>query len=397
MPDFLVRSSRTGAISGPYEPGELVRMSKSGRLQPEDCIKRSRPKEADAWLQAWKVNELFSEDVRRKHMPAGLDRSAESSQPSQFDVECVDPESGSSIVKRIQAADEDDACAQAQRLGFVTGRIRAVIGGKGEASVGVGPLPTPAAIVTAGGKLRQAVVKFGGQPMTQEAQAIAGLLALFGLFGIIHGGSMVFGSADVGALYRGTVLEHDAGARQVIQNARETGWVYLVGGLCAVLIGGGLAAATATRTRPLRVSADDSSHARGEEIVWTGRPSHWSNFGMHLAAALLVIPIPWSLWKCLALQSSRIVLTTQRLRIETGVLSKRVQEVELYRVRDTAITQSWWQAMLAIGDVVVETIDTTTSRVRPRHLRNFLEVREQIQAQVESVRRVLRIRENERP
>ena len=60
----------------------------------------------------------------------------------------------------------------------------------------------------------------------------------------------------------------------------------------------------------------DSAQEGSELTVWTGTPSHWSNFWIY-AAAILVIPIPWSLWSWLSLRASRIVLTTQRLRIES--------------------------------------------------------------------------------
>lgn len=138
----------------------------------------------------------------------------------------------------------------------------------------------------------------------------------------------------------------------------------------------------------------DSAQEGSELTVWTGTPSHWCNFWIY-AAAILVIPIPWSFWSWLSLRASRIVLTTQRLRIESGVLSKKFEELELYRVRDSSLAQSFGQRLVGIGDVILETTDASTPHVRLRHLRNSFEVRELVRAQVERVRRVQRVREIE--
>lgn len=153
-------------------------------------------------------------------------------------------------------------------------------------------------------------------------------------------------------------------------------------------------APAAAPAAPPALNPFDSAQEGSELAVWTGTPSHWSNFWIY-AAALLVIPIPWSLWSWLTLRSSRVVLTTQRLRIESGVLSKKFEEVELYRVRDSSLAQTFWQRVAGIGDVVLETTDASTPHVRLRHMRRAFELRELIRAQVERVRRVQRVREIE--
>lgn len=166
------------------------------------------------------------------------------------------------------------------------------------------------------------------------------------------------------------------------------------GGGAAGAAGSGTGSGAALPPQAPALNPFDSAQDGSELTVWTGTPSHWSNFWIY-AAAIFVIPIPWSLWSWLSLRASRIVLTTQRLRIESGVLSKKFEELELYRVRDSSLAQTFWQRMAGIGDVILETTDASTPHVRLRHLHRSFEVREQIRAQVERVRRVQRVREIE--
>ncbi len=138
----------------------------------------------------------------------------------------------------------------------------------------------------------------------------------------------------------------------------------------------------------------DSAHPGVEQTLWEGQPSHWSNLWIYLAA-ILVIPLPWSFWCWLSLRATRITLTSQRLRIKTGVLNTHIEELELYRVRDSSLGQSFWQRLVGIGDVVLDTTDVSTPRITLRHLRRSEAVRETLRAQVERVRRVQKVREIE--
>lgn len=138
----------------------------------------------------------------------------------------------------------------------------------------------------------------------------------------------------------------------------------------------------------------DSSQPGGEQTLWEGQPSHWANLWIYVAA-ILVVTIPWSFWAWLSLRATRITLTSQRLRIKTGVLNTHVEELELYRVRDSSLAQSFWQRMVGIGDVVLDTTDVSTPRVVLRHLKRSETMRETLRAQVERVRRVQKVREIE--
>ena len=128
-----------------------------------------------------------------------------------------------------------------------------------------------------------------------------------------------------------------------------------------------------------------------EQVVWQGHPSQWRNFWWWLAC-VLVLPIPFAIWKWLETRSTVYSLTDQRLKFTRGVLSKVTEDLELYRVRDTKFVQSVWERMLGLGEIELYTTDETTSTVRLRFIRNAEGVREQMRALVEARRDAKRVR-----
>ncbi len=88
-------------------------------------------------------------------------------------------------------------------------------------------------------------------------------------------------------------------------------------------------------------------------------------------------------------------LTSQRLRVIHGIVSNVIEEVELVRVRDTAVKQNVGERMFDIGDIVVFSSDTSTPQKVLYNVRNPIEVREMIRKAVyeERERRRLLYRE----
>lgn len=62
-------------------------------------------------------------------------------------------------------------------------------------------------------------------------------------------------------------------------------------------------------------------------------------------------------------RSTRYVLTAERLRVTTGLLSTTTQELELRRVRDTVVVRPLLLRLLGLGHVMLLTADASTPRV----------------------------------
>ncbi len=76
--------------------------------------------------------------------------------------------------------------------------------------------------------------------------------------------------------------------------------------------------------------------------------------------------------------STRYRLTTQRLFVQTGLIAKNLEEVELFRVKDVTLTQGMLQRMLGVGTVVVLSTDDTAPRLELHGILGPMEVKEQI-------------------
>lgn len=99
-----------------------------------------------------------------------------------------------------------------------------------------------------------------------------------------------------------------------------------------------------------------------EKIVWQGTPSQWNNAGTFLLCGLLcwtLIPLIVAFWYWLVVKNTRFVLTNERLFNYRGVLNKRADELELYRIKDFSQSKSLLMRMVGLGTVTVITSDRT--------------------------------------
>ncbi|MBX3380771.1 MAG: PH domain-containing protein [Phycisphaeraceae bacterium] len=129
-----------------------------------------------------------------------------------------------------------------------------------------------------------------------------------------------------------------------------------------------------------------------EEPVWSGRPSQWVNAGW-FASCLLIIPIPIAIWKFVELRNTAFSLSTQRIKLESGVLSKLYDQVELYRVKDAILTRTLIQRMLGLGTIKMITSDPTQPELTFPSIEDADHVRELIRQHVERMRRLRGVRE----
>ena len=137
-----------------------------------------------------------------------------------------------------------------------------------------------------------------------------------------------------------------------------------------------------------------------EQTVWQGSPSQTVNLPVYMTLGLGVIVAtvgllflrsstapsategisaraiyPWiivvmwvlcgigALVTYLKVSTTKYVLTTERLRVTTGVLSTVTQDLELRRVRDSVILRPFWARVAGLGDVQIMSADASTPRM----------------------------------
>lgn len=145
---------------------------------------------------------------------------------------------------------------------------------------------------------------------------------------------------------------------------------------------------------PLSSPASPSAAAPAgpEQDIWRGGPSQWLNIGWFVSC-ILVLPIPWALWKYLELRATAFRLTSQRIKLESGVLSKRFDQIELYRVKDTVLTRSIVQRALGLGTIRMITSDPSQPEVVFPSIEDSERVQELVRQNVERMRRLRGVRE----
>lgn len=132
-----------------------------------------------------------------------------------------------------------------------------------------------------------------------------------------------------------------------------------------------------------------------EETVWEGSPSQAVNFSLYLSCIplfFLIFPLIWAIWRMIEIRCVRYELTTERLRLTSGVFNRRVDDIELYRVRETALIEPFLLRLFDRGNIEVVAADATTPVVYLKGICAPDEVREQIRTQVERTRLRHRVR-----
>lgn len=129
-----------------------------------------------------------------------------------------------------------------------------------------------------------------------------------------------------------------------------------------------------------------------ETHVWQGTPSQWTNFVPFLLC-ILIIPIPWAVYRWLKVRCTKFALSTQRLRIETGILSKVYDDLEIYRVKDITLLQPFVQRIVGLGTIRLVTSDASHPIVMLAAIPDGQEVRDLIRETVEKMRRERGVRE----
>ena len=126
-----------------------------------------------------------------------------------------------------------------------------------------------------------------------------------------------------------------------------------------------------------------------EELVWTGSPSQVVNLPVFIVCALLcwlVVPVFYAIWKWLVLRNIRYELTSERLKLREGVLNKRLDEIELYRVRDYSLEQPFFLRLFGLSNITMRTADPSQPVVVLRAIKDGELVLEQLRKYVEQAR-----------
>lgn len=135
-----------------------------------------------------------------------------------------------------------------------------------------------------------------------------------------------------------------------------------------------------------------------EVTLWRGRPSFWNwwaelllgDLFLLLAGALWWISepfyAPWSLAAGLAVYLIVLVIrfgdlylvTSQRVIAQSGLLSRRVDEIEIQDIRNITLEQSFFQRILGVGDIGISSAGGEGIEVRFDGVGGAADVKERV-------------------
>ena len=133
-----------------------------------------------------------------------------------------------------------------------------------------------------------------------------------------------------------------------------------------------------------------------EEIIWRGTSSQWKNFWVYLLCGLfcwLIVPVFFALAYYLQTRSKVFELTTQRLKITSGVFTKVTETLELYRVKDIETRQPFFSQLVGIENVQMNTSDASSPLVLIDAVPSSVGFADKLRNQVEIIRQQKRVRE----
>jgi uncharacterized membrane protein YdbT with pleckstrin-like domain len=98
-----------------------------------------------------------------------------------------------------------------------------------------------------------------------------------------------------------------------------------------------------------------------EEILWEGSPT-WKAWAAKWIAGWVLLPLVVGIFLLLSVwirtRSTRWKVTSRRIEIETGFLSKRVDTLELWRIRDVEFRQTLVDRMAGVSSLWITAHDT---------------------------------------
>ncbi|MBM4374721.1 MAG: PH domain-containing protein [Deltaproteobacteria bacterium] len=107
--------------------------------------------------------------------------------------------------------------------------------------------------------------------------------------------------------------------------------------------------------------ADPSNH-RDEETLFDGHPARIATVGALLLsiATLGLALIVYELRR----RSIHYRVTTQRIVIERGLFSRRMDQLDVYRITDYSVEVPFAQRLVGTGNLILRSMDPTTPEVR---------------------------------
>jgi len=160
-----------------------------------------------------------------------------------------------------------------------------------------------------------------------------------------------------------------------------------------------------------------------EKTVWSGTSSQIINFGVFVlcglafavllaalillwpkleplgpaalvpAFVILLLPLAYALFRSILIKAVRYEITSERIKISSGIFSKKNSAMELYRVKDYTMEAPFFYRLFHLGNICILTSDRSTPQITLPAVPNAKKLMDDIRTYVELRRDQKRVRE----
>jgi uncharacterized membrane protein YdbT with pleckstrin-like domain len=114
------------------------------------------------------------------------------------------------------------------------------------------------------------------------------------------------------------------------------------------------------------MSSAPAARVSEELVLFEGRPALFASASAYLWTALSLGL--FALYRWWVVSGIHYKITTRRIVVETGVLSKKLEQVDLYRIADYAVERPFGQRLVGTGNLTFETLDKTDVHLTIREI-----------------------------
>lgn len=160
-----------------------------------------------------------------------------------------------------------------------------------------------------------------------------------------------------------------------------------------------------------------------EKTVWSGTSSQVINFWLYVLCGLvfavlltalillwpklqplgpaaqipaflvLLSPLVYALGKVIIIKSVRYEVTSERIKVNSGIFSKKTNAMELYRVKDYTMKAPFFYRLFHLGNIYITTSDHSTPLLTLKAIPNAQKLMDDIRTHVELRRDLKGVRE----
>jgi uncharacterized membrane protein YdbT with pleckstrin-like domain len=111
------------------------------------------------------------------------------------------------------------------------------------------------------------------------------------------------------------------------------------------------------------------------------------------AFVILFSPLVYALARVLVIKAVKFEISTERIKITTGIFSKQTNAMELYRVKDYTLNEPFFYRLFHLGTITILTSDHSTPQIILKAIPGARQLMDELRKHVELRRDLKKVRE----